>query len=309
MAEAAAVEVPVLPDLVLLQVLALLPLRDRLRAARVCRRWQQLVQDPMVWRYVDLSPHRLCSHSLWHLVRRHLGDSLRTLRMRGTLCSVSKRRLLSPALLAALSKRCPRLHRLSLAETDLRHVPYESIPLSLTVLELSRCEIPTAWFLASAAPRLRHLIVHNTPGFFDHHLLNVSSQNRLKTLSLCGTYRLTDTGIQKAAPHLEELERLVLRHCSFGDAAISFIVRHAKHLRFLEMSDTDSLTDVGLACLATLQHLQALCLHLCDKISPGAVTALCQALPQLRNLKLTFEKEEIDKIRAILPHCSVSHAP
>uniref|UniRef100_A0A8C3DI76 Uncharacterized protein n=1 Tax=Corvus moneduloides TaxID=1196302 RepID=A0A8C3DI76_CORMO len=55
-----------LPDSVLVQVLALLPLRDRLRAARVCRRWQQLAQDRAVWTHVDLSPHRVraaCPHS------------------------------------------------------------------------------------------------------------------------------------------------------------------------------------------------------------------------------------------------------
>uniref|UniRef100_A0A8C5JVS8 F-box domain-containing protein n=1 Tax=Junco hyemalis TaxID=40217 RepID=A0A8C5JVS8_JUNHY len=45
---------PALPDSVLVQVLALLPLRDRLRAARVCRRWQQLAQDRAVWTHVDL---------------------------------------------------------------------------------------------------------------------------------------------------------------------------------------------------------------------------------------------------------------
>ncbi|XP_052655923.1 F-box/LRR-repeat protein 12 isoform X2 [Harpia harpyja] len=59
MAAAANSELPVLPDSVLLQVLALLPLRERLRAARVCRRWQRLAMDRAVWRHVDLSPHRL----------------------------------------------------------------------------------------------------------------------------------------------------------------------------------------------------------------------------------------------------------
>ncbi|KAM6037541.1 F-box/LRR-repeat protein 12 [Theristicus caerulescens] len=315
MAEAAGAELPVLPDSVLTRVLALLPLRDRLRAARVCRRWQRLALDRTVWRDVDLSPHRITSRTLWHLVRRRLRDSLRTLRVRGTLCSGGKQRLLSPALLAALGKRCPQLHRLCLAETDLRPVPYESIPPSLTALELSRCEIPAAWFCGSAAkalPQLQHLIVRNVPAFSDHHLLNISSQSRLKTLSLSGTYRVTDTGIQRAAPHLEELERLVLRHCGIGDSAVDFVGRHMKHLRFLEIGDACSLTNAGLACLATLQRLESLCLDLCDEISPGAVIALCQALPQLRNLKLggaRFGDEVIDKIQASLPRCSFSRAP
>ncbi|XP_009469813.1 PREDICTED: F-box/LRR-repeat protein 12 [Nipponia nippon] len=262
-----------------------------------------------------LSHPQITCRTLWHLVRRRLRDSLRTLRVRGTLFSGGKQRLLSPALLAALGKRCPQLHRLCLAETDLRPVPYESIPPSLTALELSHCEIPAAWFCGSAAralPQLQHLIVHDVPAFSDHHLLNVTSQSRLKTLSLSGTYRVTDTGIQRAAPHLEELERLVLRRCVIGDSAVDFVGRHMKHLRFLEISGAYSLTNAGLASLATLQRLESLCLDFCNKISPAAVIALCQALPRLRDLKLggaRFGDEVIDKIQASLPHCSFSRAP
>ncbi|KAM6111695.1 F-box/LRR-repeat protein 12 [Phoenicopterus ruber ruber] len=310
-----AAEVPELPDSVLLRVLALLPLRDRLRAARVCRRWQRLALDRTVWTHVDLSPHRITPQTLWHLVRWRLRDSLRTLRLRGALCSGGKRRLLSPALLAALGKRCPQLRRLGLAETDLRPVPYDSIPASLTALELSRCEIPAAWFCGSAAralPRLQHLVVRDVPAFSDRHLLNVSSQSRLKTLSLSGTYRVTDTGIERAAPRLEDLERLVLRHCRVGDSAVGFVGRHVKRLRFLEIGDARSLTSAALARLAALQRLETLSLDLCDQVSPGAVTALCQALPQLRNLRLggaRFEDEAMDEIRATLPRCSFSLAP
>eukprot|EP00075_Anas_platyrhynchos_P011141 XP_027300394.1 F-box/LRR-repeat protein 12 isoform X1 [Anas platyrhynchos] len=326
-----------LPDPVLLRVLALLPLRDRLRAARwgrhrrpglsrgllrssgrslrVCRRWRRLVQDRVLWADVDLSPHKLSSKTLWQLVRHRLGDSLRTLRVRGALLAGGRQRLLSPALLAALAQRCPRLSRLCLAEADLRPLPYESFPASLTALELSRCEIPAAWFCGSAAralPRLQHLVVRKVPAFSNQHLLNVSSRCRLKTLTLSGTYRVTDAGIQSAAPRLEELERLVLRHCVVTDSALHFIGRHMKRLRFLEISSAESLTNAGLACLAALEGLETLRLDHCDKFSPEAIAALCRALPRLRNLKLDgadFGDEAMGKIQASLPSCSFSHTP
>ncbi|KAM6100942.1 F-box/LRR-repeat protein 12 [Pterocles gutturalis] len=239
-------ELPVLPDSVLLRVLELLPLRDRLRAARVSRRWQRLALDRTVWRDVDLSPHRLTSHTLWQLVRQRLSDSLRTLRLRGALCSGSgSRRFLSPALLTALAKRCPCLRRLILTELDLRPIPYESIPPSLTTLELSCCEIPAAWFTTAALPQLQHLVVRTVPAFSDFHLFNISSRCRLKTLNLSGTYRLTDSGIQKAAPQLDELEFLTLRHCDIGDSAAGFIGRYMKRLRFLEITNTKPLEYSG----------------------------------------------------------------
>ncbi|XP_051638294.1 F-box/LRR-repeat protein 12 isoform X1 [Manacus candei] len=312
MAEAAR---PPLPDSVLLQVLALLPLRDRLRAARVCRRWQQLAQDRAVWTHVDLSPHRITRRTLWHLVRHRLPDSLCTLRMRGTPRSLGKQRLLSPALLAALRKHCPQLHRLCLTETDLRHVPYESIPSSVTTLELNLCDIPDAWFCVSPLvppPQVQHLAIHSIPTFSDHHLLDISSQNHLKTLSLCGTYRITDMGIQAAAPHLEELERLILRHCIIGDAAMVFIGRHMKQLRYLEISNAYFLTNRGLVSIATLEHLETLCLDLYDLVSLGTVIALLQVLPRLNHLKLggtCFEDEVLRKIQENFPHCAISHTP
>uniref|UniRef100_A0A8B9BEZ2 F-box/LRR-repeat protein 15-like leucin rich repeat domain-containing protein n=1 Tax=Anser brachyrhynchus TaxID=132585 RepID=A0A8B9BEZ2_9AVES len=171
-----------------------------------------------------------------------------------------------------------------------------------------RCEIPAAWFCGSdaqALPRLQHLVVRKVPAFSNQHLLNVSSRNRLRTLTLSGTYRVTDAGIQSAAPHLEELERLVLRHCVVTDSALHFIGRHMKHLRFLEISSTHSLTNMGLACLAALKCLETLHLDHCNKFSPDAIAALCRALPQLRNLKLDgadFGDEAMGKIQASLPN-------
>uniref|UniRef100_A0A8C0EPB7 Uncharacterized protein n=1 Tax=Bubo bubo TaxID=30461 RepID=A0A8C0EPB7_BUBBB len=106
---------------------------------------------------------------------------------------------------------------------------------------------------AQPEAELQHLVIRDVPAFSDRHLLNVSSQSRLKTLSLWGTYRLTDMGVQRAAPHLGDLEHLVLRHCVIGDSAVGVIGRHMKQLRFLEIGSAGSLTSTGLACLVTLQ--------------------------------------------------------
>ncbi|XP_010078138.1 PREDICTED: F-box/LRR-repeat protein 12-like, partial [Pterocles gutturalis] len=95
------------------------------------------------------------------------------------------------------------------------------------------------WFTTAALPQLQHLVVRTVPAFSDFHLFNISSRCRLKTLNLSGTYRLTDSGIQKAAPH-----------------------RYMKRLRFLEISDAPSLTNAGLDSLTTLQRLETLSLDL-----------------------------------------------
>ncbi|XP_053907837.1 F-box/LRR-repeat protein 12 isoform X2 [Cuculus canorus] len=277
--------VAALPDSVLVRILTLLPLKERLRAAS--------------------------SRSLWHLLRRRFQPSMRSLRLRGTLRSALKPRLLSPALLAALGKRCPELHRLCLVETDLRFIPYGSIPASLTVLELSCCEIPSAWFSA-ALPHLRHLVIRDVPAFSDRHLLNVSSWSRLKTLSVFGAYRLTDAGICQAAPRLEELECLRLCQCGIGDSAAGSIGRYMERLRILEIGEDHALTEAGLNSLGSLRSLEMLSLNLYRTVSPSAVIALCRALPGLRSLQLhgvRFEDGIMDEIQADFPFCSFSEAP
>nr|XP_006115606.1 F-box/LRR-repeat protein 12 [Pelodiscus sinensis] len=281
---------------------------------RVCKRWHRLVQDKMLWRYVDLTPYQISSRILWHLLRQHLRNGLRILKARGALCSMRKQRFLSPALLQALGTQCPSLHHLCLTEADLRLLPYDCMPTSLRTLELSQCEIPAVWFQRSAPPeaprvllQLQHLIIHNVPAFSDQHLFNISSQSSLRTLSLSGTYRLTDAGIQRAAPHLEDLECLVLHKCVITDAAVHFIRRHMKQLRSLEISSACSLTDAGLACIADLKCLETLCLAFSRKLSPNAIVAVCQALPQLKHLHLDgidLEDQTIQKIQASLPNCS-----
>ncbi|XP_061212495.1 F-box/LRR-repeat protein 12 [Neopsephotus bourkii] len=309
---AAVAEVSVLPDSVLLQVLALLPPWDRLRPSRVCRRWRRLALDPTVWRHVDVSQRRLSSRALWQLLRRRLPSGLCTLRARGSLLSSSRPPLLSPALLLALGKRCPRLQHLSLTETDLRRIPYESIPASLRALELRRCEIPAAWFHPGSSPRpLRHLHIHHVPAFSDQHLLAACSQHRLQTLSLRGSYRLTEPGMQRAAPYLQGLRRLELRGCGAGDATMASIGYHMKGLRELEVVACP-VSSAGLGALKGLQHLEVLCLELGEKVSAGAVIALGRALPLLRELRVVgacLALGIMDQIRMDLSHCSCTHSP
>ncbi|KAM6364740.1 LOW QUALITY PROTEIN: uncharacterized protein J5M81_015399 [Pluvialis apricaria] len=175
---------------------------------------------------------------------------------------------------------------------ELRHVPP-----SLTTLEPSCCGIPDPWFCSSTVkPQLQLHLVHNIVEFPDDRLLRVSSQSR--RLSLFGTHRVTDRGFPRAAPHLE---CCALRYCD---------IQHMKHLQFPKTSDACSLTSVGLAFSAALRHLGVLCLKLRGTISLRAIIALCQVLPQLRNLKLgraCFKNEIINKIQASLPHCGFSH--
>ncbi|XP_061871618.1 F-box/LRR-repeat protein 12 isoform X2 [Colius striatus] len=299
----------VLPDTVLLRILALLSPRDRLRAARVSRRWRRLARDREVWRHVDLSEERLTPRALWALARGPLLPPARGLRLRGSLCSGSRLPpLLSPALAAALARSCPFLSSLWLSEADLRKVPFASLPPTLRTLELQRCEIPAAWFRGPA--RLRRLELSDVPAFSDRHLLAASCHSPLSSLSLAGTYRLTDEGVTRAAPHLRGLERLRLSRCPLGDAAIAAVSRLPR-LRHLDIGGAAAVTAHGLASVAALRELRELRLALSPRLPPGSLLAVCHALPRLRRLGLAGDGVSdgvLDTLRAAFPLCSVSHA-
>uniref|UniRef100_A0A8C2SVQ2 F-box/LRR-repeat protein 15-like leucin rich repeat domain-containing protein n=1 Tax=Coturnix japonica TaxID=93934 RepID=A0A8C2SVQ2_COTJA len=195
---------------------------------------------------------------------------------------------------------------------DLHPIPYPTLPPSLTSLELRCCEIPSIWFNGPAAPRLHRLKLYNIPAFTDSHLLNVSSHRNLKTLSLSGTYRVTDKGIERAAPYLESLEHLELHHCTLSDSALHSIARHMNQLRILRVTSIPNLTDSGLASLATLERIEKLHLDLYNEFSLCAVVTLCQGLPRLSSLTLDGvqpEDEALGGIKAGLSYCSFTAPP
>lgn len=258
---------------------------------------------------------QMSSKTLWNLLRNHLRGSLRTLKAQGYLSSVRKGEVFTPALMQALGKQCPSLHRLCLRATDLRFLPYDCIPSSLTTLELSLCEIPSGWFEVpegsqphQAFPKIQHLVIRSVPSFSDQHLFNISIQGTLKTLVLSNTYRVSDAGIQRASPHLGKLEHLALQYCSIGDSAAHFIGRHMKSLCTLDLGGSFWLTDASLPCLSSLSLLEDVSLAYCITLSPEAILAFCQALPQLKHLDLSrikFKDEIVHKIQAGLPNCVV----
>ncbi|XP_044134785.1 F-box/LRR-repeat protein 12 isoform X1 [Bufo gargarizans] len=305
-----------LPDSVLLEVLSFLSVRDLIRSGRVCKRWKRLVLDKSLWRYVDLTPYKLNSKILWHLLRHWIGTSLQTFKLKGLLNSVKKQEFLTPAILQVLEKRYPSLEHLHLQETNLRSLSYDCLPSTLKTLELSECEIPLTWFKSSTSKtkgflKLENLVLNKVSSFSNHHLETICSQSSLKTLCLCGTYRVNDIGIQKAVPYLKGLEHFKLKECNITNITLHLIGCHLKNLRTLALLGFREFTDTGLRCVSGVKTLEKLWLDDCFGFSSRTIIAVCVSLPVLNCLGLNemfFECQGIDKIRKSLPHCIVTNA-
>ncbi|KAM8973543.1 F-box/LRR-repeat protein 12-like [Pelodytes ibericus] len=305
-----------LPDSVLLEVLSFLSVRDLIRSRRVCKRWKRLVMDKSLWRHVDLTPYKLNSKILWHLVRHWLRTSLQTLKVKGLLYSVKRQEFLTPAVLQVIEKRYPGLESLHLELTSLRSLSYECFPSNLKTLELYQCEIPGSWFKVSPTknrsfPNLKNLILNDVSTFSSYHLETICRQSSLKTLCLSGTDRVTDVGIQRAIPYLKELEHLKLHGCHITDITLHLIGCHLKHLRTLALTNFCFLTDAGLSCLSGVKTLEKLWLEHCFRLSSNCIITVCVSLPVLSYLNLNgifFEGLGIDEIKKSLPNCCVTNS-
>ncbi|XP_028908315.1 F-box/LRR-repeat protein 12 [Ornithorhynchus anatinus] len=228
-----------LPDWLLLEILSFLPLGDRVRSARVCRRWRRLVQDKTLWKNVDLTPYPISPKVLWILLRRYLGPGLQSLKVRGSLPLTPRPGPLSSALLVRLSHRCPRLSSLSLQDQDLRSLPFSCLPRSLRVLELQRCELPANWFssLGSPALQLERLSLDRVPSFSNRQLEAVCQLPGLRVLKLVGTYRITPMGVRGALAGGggKELEALQLWECALPAETMKNACQVLPRLQVLEV--------------------------------------------------------------------------
>ncbi|XP_068939249.1 F-box/LRR-repeat protein 12 [Petaurus breviceps papuanus] len=283
-----------LPDWLLVEILSFVPLRDRLRSSRVCKRWRSLILDRTLWKRLDLSPYRVGPKVLWQLLRQYLGSGLRTLKVRGRLLLGPRAPLLSPALLQELGKRCPNLACLSLLEEDLRKIPFSCLPRSIRCLELQSCEVPQAWFPPgngpSILPHLEHLVLDRIPAFSDLQLRALPRQGALCSLVLRATYRVTPQGLRDALPGLSNLRRLELCGCSMpADGVLQIIGGFLPRLRELRVT-VAGLTARGLASLMEMQALEILGLlgppPTPDKLSAKDILTFCLSLPNLRVLSL-----------------------
>ncbi|XP_004632924.1 F-box/LRR-repeat protein 12 [Octodon degus] len=310
-----------MPDSVLLEIFAYLPVRDRIRISRVCHHWKRLVDDRWLWRHVDLTLYTMRPKVMWHLLRRYMASRLHSLRMGGYLFSGSQAPQLSPALLRALGDKCPNLKRLCLHVADLSAVPITSLPHTLQTLELHSCEISMAWLLREQDPRvlpqLECLVLDRVPAFRDEHLQGLPRFRALRSLVLGGTYRVTETGLDASLQELTYLQRLEVLGCTLpADGTLRAISRHLRGVRKLRLT-VGGLSPAGLAHLEGMPALESLCLQgpliTPDMPTPAQIISSCLTMPKLRALELQglgWEGQEAERVLCQgLPHCVVIVRP
>ncbi|XP_049644291.1 LOW QUALITY PROTEIN: F-box/LRR-repeat protein 12-like [Suncus etruscus] len=309
-----------LPDLVLLEILSLLPVRERVRNARVCRRWKSLVHDPLMWRHADLRLREVQFKIIWYVLRRYIKFNLQSLYLQGYVQSHPRCRStlhsIPPEFFKVLGKKCPHLQRLSIRLAELVSIPMASLPRTLRRLEIHSCDI---WIDCKedegALPHLEQLVLDHMPTFQDHYLRRLTCFPTLRSLILCGTYWISQEGLDRGLRELSHLQRIeVLGSLISTDSVLQAISRHLRDVRHIRVT-VGTLTATGLEALEGLPKLASLSLlSTCSTgemclIPFAALLSSCLTLPRLRVLELQGQGWEGQEAEAMLkkelPHCRV----
>ncbi|XP_049644292.1 F-box/LRR-repeat protein 12-like [Suncus etruscus] len=308
-----------LPDLVLLDILSLLPVRERVRNARVCRRWKRLVRDPLTWRHADLPLQEVRPKIVWRVLRRYIGSSLQSLHLQGYRVSRTTLLDMFPGFFKALSYKCPHLQRLSLHMANLFFIPMASLPRSIRQLEIHSCDISLIWMSRKedegALPHLEQLVLDHVPSFQDCHLHRLSCFPALRSLILAGTYRLTEEGLNKGLQELSHLQRIEVLGCAISaDSALQAISSHLREVRHIRLT-VKGLSGLGLVSLEGIPTLESLSLlATADSREVRTLTtqllSSCLTLPRLRVLELQGQgweghEAEEEMLKKGLPHCLI----
>ncbi|XP_049645558.1 F-box/LRR-repeat protein 12-like [Suncus etruscus] len=307
-----------LPDWVLVEIFSLLPVRERVRNARVCRRWTRLLHDPLMWRHVDLPLQEVRPKIVWHVLRRYIGSRLQSLHLQGYRVSRTTLLDMLPGFFKALNKKCPRLQRLSLHLANLFFIPMASLPRTLRRLEIHSCDVSQVWMTCKedegVLPHLEQLVLDRVPTFRDFHLQHLSSFPALRSLVLAATNSLTEEGLGKGLQVLSHLQRIEVLGCTISaDRALQAIRSHLPDVRHIRVT-IEGLSDSGLMLLEGIPTLESLGLLATTNAwdeCPFATKLLssCLVLTQLRVLELQGQGWEGHEAEAMLkkglPSCRV----
>ncbi|XP_067677099.1 F-box/LRR-repeat protein 12-like [Haliotis asinina] len=279
-----------LPDNIILEILAYLPVKDRCISGRVCRRWRRIVQDNSLWRHVDLLPYVLSLNKMWKVMRAHFSECLLTMKLGGFCDPKStkwKKHSLSDAMLLDLQERCPKMLSLTLVKCNTDNLNSKNLPRSLKQLTMNQCAWTPRWLKTSNDLDLTNLDLTKCSRVDNLDLGDITEKfPNLKHLVLNHCYRVTESGLEKIVTTLTNLTHLELSDTACSDLTIHHMCRKLPHLKNLNLSRCGQMNQSSLGTIAgALKELQSLNLSYCRQVSLEGLIQLTAA-PALCNLVL-----------------------
>lgn len=361
--------IQILNDDCLVEIFLYLPVADRVRMERVCKRWQALSQES--WRAVKklnlskntwgLSPKiRIqavdtgtlrkvlikCGQFLTHLDLSELPHQLSTstLTIVGKFCPnlqhVNVTAIeLSPSGIFSLMTNCKNMNKfimksltgpcekdlsqLFLVNKKLKYLAIDGddsitgkclayLPDEIEEIHLQWCTSILSPYLDSAIEKFNNLTSFTLSSCVcvtESTMKVIGQITTIINLELSGAHPMITADSLNHLSNLLNLKRLCLKNSAANDEFLINITRGCKGLNYLDISDCQAITNIGIASLASLPQLEALVInwdvqvtdtvlgdlhnlktlecHGCNNIKDGGITTLIEMAPNLLSLDLS----------------------
>ncbi|XP_071799293.1 F-box/LRR-repeat protein 12-like [Asterias amurensis] len=306
-----------IPVSVMVRIFSFLEVKEKCKAARVCKAWYHLMREKELWKFVDLSSFRVNLQSTWKIIRCYFTDALKTLHLRGFMNSIKNTECISNAVLKDLFERCPNITELHIEDAMLANIDSGNLPPTLKILKLKRCQTTFGWFKSAVDKgrfdHLHTLNVERSTRFCNEDLKDLASipgGGKLERLSFSSCYRVKHEGFVTMSEHLTHLTHLDICRTNVTDDDMHFICRQLKQLESLLVQDCDSLTDFSVGSLSTLPNLQELDLGGSSmKFTGDCIISLMGRLHKLKRLYIslseTITEADLEQIQSRKCNCNI----
>ena len=288
-----------LPEDILILILSYLSTKDLCQASGVCRKWQALCWDPVLWSHINITNYQDSDINkvLRNLLAKLAMDTqgycmtVHTIKLSG--CE-----LLSDKGLGFIARFCIDLEDLDVSGCCcITSKGLHDILLNcqtLTHLDTSGCTcinsisapVANGFGHHGSFLRLRHLDMSDCVAFDDLGLRVVGlSCNLLESLYLRRCNRVTDVGVKHVAQHCSHLKELSVSDCyKVRDFSLKEIAKNCGGLKYLSVakcpvSDT-GMKFIGKHCV----KLKYLNIRGCEAVTDVGVTHIVQNCFKLRSL-------------------------
>nr|SVE92987.1 EOG090X05GA [Moina brachiata] len=272
-------------------IFGMLEVRDRGRAAQVCRSWRDAAYRRSIWTRCEPKLHlRRANPVLFpSLVRRGI-KRVQILSLRRSLRDVFNG---MPLIESLDLSGCYNVSDIGIAHAFTAEVP------TLRRLNLSLCKQISDSSLARLAQHCRGLEELDLGGCCNVTnagvLLVAWGLRSLRRLNLRSCWHVTDQGIASLAGLSSDaagnqaLEHLGLQDCQkLTDDALKHVSCGLKRLKSINLSFCVSISDAGLKHLASMTSLRELNLRSCDNVTDAGMAYLAHGGSRLSSLDVSF---------------------
>lgn len=292
-----------LQDGILLKILSYLNTLELCKASGVCRRWQRLAWDPILWNKIEIvnykesNINRVLRNLLATLAEGTQGYCLTVYNVRLSGCE-----LLSDKALGSLARYCIDLEKLEIDGCCcITSKGLQDLLLNchnLSHLNLSGCTCVNSLSMTNANGfslenngtflKLLHLDLSDCVAFDDFGLRTLGlTCGMLETLYLRRCSRITDVGIKHVASHCHHLKELSTSDCfKIRDFSLKEIAKNIPGLRYLSVakcpvSDT-GIKYIGRHCI----RLKYLNIRGCEAVTDIGIAYVVQNCLKLRSIDI-----------------------